>query len=196
MSKTAVATISFESLKSMPAAKRRQVISRMPREEQKKVRVEEAREFETRLSRWSRAKAAVKSAASKVAGFFKRVAAKVVAAAKTVANHVVAFVMFPVVSIRSRQLVMPSWMWSIVDGVKAAGRFIARNWAAILCGIVFTAALVVAPVTTLVAAALAGLAYATTRASNSFVALVFAETLIRLAAEVFVIGFFASAERR
>ncbi len=125
--------------------KRRRAFDRLPVEEQRKQRVEEARAFETAR------KPLIKRATSKVVGFFKKAVALVKRAAVVVANVVRA------------------------------------HWPHALAAVLFSVAVIVAPGTSLTAAAFVVAGYALARSESPFARFV-AHVFFRTGVEIFAEG--------
>lgn len=161
---------------------RRAAMDRKPVHEQRRIRAEEARQFEEAR------KSLVKRVALKVGRFFKKVAAKVAATAARVATApkraLVAFAHTPT---GQRIAKMRTPVEFVADQARRVGRFFKKHWAEVLASTLFMGALVIAPATTLVAAVFIAASYAIARVDSPFARFV-AHVFFRAGVETFAEG--------
>lgn len=150
---------------------RRRAVDRQPVNEQRRIRAEQARDFE------SSRKGAVKRAALKVGRFFKKMAKKVTTTTVRIVARVKASPM--------RALRAP--LWFVVDNVSRAYLFARARWAeGVACGL-FASALYIAPATTLVATVFVAGSYAIARVDSPFARFV-SHVFFRAGIETFADG--------
>lgn len=150
---------------------RRRAMDRLPVNEQRRIRAEQAQKFEEKR------KPLVKRVALKVGRFFKRVAKKVASVPARVAARVKAA--------PGRTFRAP--LWFVVDNVARAYLFVRKHWPEFLAGTLFAGALYIAPATTLVAAVFIAASYAIARVDSPFARFV-AHVFFRAGVETFAEG--------
>lgn len=146
---------------------RRRAMDRLPVQEQRRIRVEQAQKFEQER------KSFVKRVVLKVGRFFKKAAsvpARVVARVKATPGHA-----------------LRAPIWFVVDNAARAYLFARKRWAELLAGALFAAALCIAPATTLVAAIFVAASYAIARVDSPFARFV-AHVFFRAGVEAFAEG--------
>lgn len=157
----------------------RRAIDRLPVAEQRRVRAEQARQFEVKQ------KSFIQRAALKVASFFKRAAKAVVSAPKraiAAINRTTGHEKFSPVRVA-------------VEAVQYAWLFVRRYWGELLAGALFSAAFIVAPIPTLFAAACVAASYRLARSESRFARFA-AHVLFRTGVELFADGLVTAAYAR